>query len=157
MSTEILFSKDFFLWHRKQPQLVIPKEFRCPGKLSKFQEHGTLPWVPAQSCPTLCDPMDCSLPGSFVHGISQARILESIAISFSRGSSRPRAQTNISYMSGKCFTTEPPGKPTWVPTLLLCPSELSTPWTLAQYSFKSPLPHSNGGLMLHGKHIHSTK
>ena len=38
----------------------------------------------AQSCPTLCDPMDCSLPGSSVHGIFQARVLEWIAISFSR-------------------------------------------------------------------------
>jgi len=44
----------------------------------------------AQSCPTLCDPVDCSLPGSSVHGILQARILEWIAISFSRGSSQPR-------------------------------------------------------------------
>ena len=41
----------------------------------------------AQSCPTLCDPMDCSLPGSSVHGIFQARVLEWVAISFSRGSS----------------------------------------------------------------------
>ena len=41
----------------------------------------------AQSCPTLCDPMDCSLPGSSVHGIFQAIVLEWIAISFSRGSS----------------------------------------------------------------------
>ena len=43
----------------------------------------------AQSCPTLCNPMDCSLSGSAAHGIFQARILE-IAISFSRGSSQPR-------------------------------------------------------------------
>ncbi|CAI9158321.1 unnamed protein product [Rangifer tarandus platyrhynchus] len=42
----------------------------------------------AQSCPTLCDPMDCSLPGSFVHGIFQARILEWVAISFSMFTSR---------------------------------------------------------------------
>ena len=41
----------------------------------------------AQSCPTLCDPMDCSPPGSSVHGILQARILEWVAIPFSRGSS----------------------------------------------------------------------
>ena len=41
----------------------------------------------AQSCPTLCDPLDCSPPGSSVHGILQARILEWVAISFSRGSS----------------------------------------------------------------------
>ena len=46
----------------------------------------------AQSCPTLCDPVDCSLLGSSVHGILQARILESVTISFSRGSSRPRDQ-----------------------------------------------------------------
>ena len=44
----------------------------------------------AQSCPTLCDSMDCSLSGSSVHGIFQARVLEWIAISFSRGSSQPR-------------------------------------------------------------------
>ena len=50
----------------------------------------------AQSCPTLCDPMDCSLPDSSVHGISQARILEWVAISSSRGSSQPRDQTHIS-------------------------------------------------------------
>ena len=44
----------------------------------------------AQSCPSVCDPMDCNLPGSSVRGIFQARILECIAICFSRGSSRPR-------------------------------------------------------------------
>ena len=44
----------------------------------------------AQSCPTLCDLMDCSLPGSSLHGILQARVLEWGAIAFSRGSSRPR-------------------------------------------------------------------
>ena len=44
----------------------------------------------AQSCPTLWDPMDCSLLGSSVHGISQARILKWVAIPFSRGSSQPR-------------------------------------------------------------------
>ena len=43
-----------------------------------------------QSCPTLCDPVDCSLPGSSVYEIFQARVLEWVAISFSRGSSQPR-------------------------------------------------------------------
>ena len=47
----------------------------------------------AQSCLTLCDPMDCSLPGSSVHGILQARILQGVAISFSRGFSQPRDWT----------------------------------------------------------------
>ena len=51
-----------------------------------------------QSCLTLCDPMDCSLPGSSVHGILQARVLERVAISFSRGSSWPRDQTWVSHI-----------------------------------------------------------
>ena len=49
-----------------------------------------------QLCPTLCDPIDCSLSGSSVHGIFQAVVLEWIAISFSRGSSQPRARTQVS-------------------------------------------------------------
>ena len=58
----------------------------------------------AQLCPTLCDPMDCSLPGSSVHGIFQAVVLEWIAISFSRGSSQPRDRTQVSRIAGRCFT-----------------------------------------------------
>ena len=50
-----------------------------------------------------CDPMDCSLPGSFLHGILQARVLEWVAISFSRGSFRPRDRTQVSRISGRCF------------------------------------------------------
>ena len=50
-----------------------------------------------------CNPIDCSLPGSSVHGILQARILEWVAISFSRGSSRPRNQTLVSYLAGRFF------------------------------------------------------
>ena len=57
-----------------------------------------------QSCPTLCDPMDCSLSGSSVHGIFQARILEWDAISFSRRSSRHRDCTWVSRIVGTCFT-----------------------------------------------------
>ena len=56
-----------------------------------------------QSCQTLCDPMDCSLPGSSLHGILQARVLEWVAISFSRGSSQPRDQTRVSLIPGRCF------------------------------------------------------
>ena len=57
-----------------------------------------------QLCLTLCDPMDCSLPGSSVHGIFQARILEWGAISFSGGSSLPRDWTRVSHIVGRCFT-----------------------------------------------------
>ena len=58
----------------------------------------------AQSCLTLCDPMDCSLPGSSVHGIFQARVLEWIAISFSSGSSRPRDRTQVPCIVDRRFT-----------------------------------------------------
>ena len=57
----------------------------------------------AQSCPTLCDPMDCSLPGTSLHGILQARVLAWVASSFSRGSSRPRDQTQVSHIPGRHF------------------------------------------------------
>ena len=55
----------------------------------------------AQSCLTLCDPVDCSPPGSSVHGILQARILEWVAVSFSRGSSWPRGWTQVSCSAGR--------------------------------------------------------
>ena len=54
-------------------------------------------------CLTLCNPMDCSLPGSSVHGILQARILEWVAMRFSRGSSHPRDQTLVSCIAGRFF------------------------------------------------------
>ena len=57
----------------------------------------------SQSCPTLCDPMDCNLPGSSVHGIFQERVLEWVAISFSGGSSQPRDQTQVSHIVGRRF------------------------------------------------------
>ena len=62
-------------------------------------------------CPALCNYMDCSPPGSAVHGTSEARILEWVTISFSRVSSWPRDQTCVSYIAGGFFTTEPSGKP----------------------------------------------
>ena len=60
----------------------------------------------AQSCLTLCDPMDCSLPASSAHGILQARILEWVAIPFSRRSSQPKDQTQVSYTAGRLFTIQ---------------------------------------------------
>ena len=96
--------------------------------------------VGCQLCPTLCDPMDCSPPGPSGHGISQARMLEWIAISFSRGSSWLRDQTCISCIAGEFFTTEPPGKPTTVYLKLKIKVKVKllshvwlfvTPWTVA--------------------------
>ena len=57
-----------------------------------------------QSCPTLCNPIDCNLPGSSIHGILQANILEWIVIPFSRGSSWPKDQTQVSCIAGRFFT-----------------------------------------------------
>ena len=64
-----------------------------------------------QSCPTLCDPMDCSLPGFSVHGIFQARVPKWVAISLSGGSSQPRDQTRVSQMQAAAWPSESPGKP----------------------------------------------
>ena len=58
----------------------------------------------AQLCLTLCDPMDCSPPGSSIHGIFQAKVLEWVAISFSRGSFQPRDWTQVSHTAGRRFT-----------------------------------------------------
>ena len=65
-----------------------------------------------QSCPTLCDPMDCSLPGFFIHWIFQARVLEWIATSFSRGSSWPRDWTGVSRVTGRFLNVWAPRKST---------------------------------------------
>ena len=64
-----------------------------------------------QLCLTLCNPMDCSQPGSFVHGVLQVRILEWVVISFSKGSSQPRDQTQVSHTAGRFLLFELPGKP----------------------------------------------
>ena len=63
----------------------------------------------AQLCPTLCDPVDGSLPGSSVHGIFKVRVPEWVTISFSKGSSQPRDRTQVSQLEAGTLT-EPPGK-----------------------------------------------
>ena len=72
------------------------KCLRCTGKKVKV--------LVAQLCLTLCDPMDYSPPGSSVHGILQARILEWVAIPFSKESSQPQDQTWVSRIAGRFFT-----------------------------------------------------
>ena len=80
----------------------------CSVQLSRSGEGEV-----AQSCPTLCDPMDCNLLGFSIHRILQARTLEWIAISFSRGSSQPRDRTRVSRIGGRRFnlwaTRDAPG------------------------------------------------
>ena len=83
-------------------------------EIKSVNSTGNQPWIfigkgkkeseVTQSCLTLCDPMDCSLPGSSVNGILEARMLEWVAISFSRGSSWPRDWTQVSRIVGRRFT-----------------------------------------------------
>ena len=86
--------REFYFGWDKDMKVVIFKD---------IQDSGVCVLV-AQSCPALCNPMDCSPPGSSVHGILQARILRWVAISFSRGSSQPRDQTQVSCIAGRYFT-----------------------------------------------------
>ena len=86
----------YFLSYRNQEALIYLKILWW-GK-SQYQ----LKWK--WSRVWLCDPVDCSLPGSPVHGIFQARVLEWVAISFSRASSQPRDQTQVSCIVGRRFT-----------------------------------------------------
>ena len=105
---------------------------------------------------TLCDPMDFSPPGSSVLGIFQMRILEWIAISFSRGSSQPRDQTWIPCIAGRFFTAEAPGKEAiWIadPSYLLksCLAVIQIVfWSLITETFKF-IPHlaEKGVLWVH--------
>ena len=79
-------------------------------------------------CPTLCGPVDCSLPSASVHGVLQARILEWLAIPFSRRSSQPRDPTQVSCIAGGFFTvwaTREPG-PITVSKGLVVPASLFT-------------------------------
>ena len=73
----------------------------------------------AQSCLTLCNSMDCSPPGSSVHGIFQARTLEWVALPSSGRSSPPRDRTQVSCIAGRFFTAELPGKPSQEALILL--------------------------------------
>ena len=100
---------DFYInsWLKNIYMLKVPT-FVFPAPLPlKACTHAKL----LQSCLTLCSPVDCSLPGSSVHGILQARMLEWVAMPSSRGSSWPGDWTCISCVAGGFFITELPGKP----------------------------------------------
>ena len=93
--------------------LVKPLRFGGPFICTYLKASSTETEVKvlvAQLCSTLCNPMDYSLPGLSVHGILQARILEWVAIPFSRGSSQPWDQTQVSRIAGRFFTVWATGK-----------------------------------------------
>ena len=93
----------------------------------------------AQSCLTLCDPMDWGPPGSSLHGILQTRILECVAISFSRGSSWPRDHTLVSHNAGRRFNlwaTREAQQNTWFRTLEW--NDLGSPYSLTTTTLPPP-------------------
>ena len=86
--------------NKKEERIYVVIFFTAFNSHKLFDKYCVLRAVRSlQLCLTLCDPMDCSLPGSSVHGISKARILEWVAIFYSKGSSQPRDQTHVSCVS----------------------------------------------------------
>ena len=113
--------------------------------LTYFTEQSPASWglllgcvcVCAQLNPAECDPMDCSLPGSSVHGIFQARILYCIAIPFSRGSSQSRDQTQVSCIAGGFFTIWATMEAQWRRKYNkgdIFQRQYSKPWKVKQYT-----------------------
>ena len=94
--TEVPVNPSFSYKNCPQGGNSVQSTFSAWDKLKKSEV--------AQSCPSLWDPMDCSLPGFSVHGILQARILERVAISFSRGPSWPRDRTQVSRIVSRRLT-----------------------------------------------------
>ena len=99
------------VWRKHFPKQTFPR--RCRSRWSQVEKQaegfrgsseGSESLLVAQSCLTLCNPMDCGSPSSSVHGILQARILEWVAIPFSRESSQPRDWTQVSSNAGRFFT-----------------------------------------------------
>ena len=98
----IWFSSIYFYWSKADLQYCV--NFYCTVEWLSYTFCCCCCWLVTQSCPILCSPTDCNPPGSSVHGILQARILEWVTIPFSRGSSRPRNQTQVSCITGRRFT-----------------------------------------------------
>ena len=86
--------------HDSKSRAFMESHFTGVGARAKEESESEV----AQSCPTLCDPTDCSLPSFSVHGIFQTRVPEWLAFFFSRGCSRPRDQTQVSHTAGRRFT-----------------------------------------------------
>ena len=94
-------------WHLLEEEMTTHFSILA-GIIPQTEEPGRLQFMGlqrevAQLCPTLCNPVDHSLPGFSVHGILQARILEWVTVSFSRGSSRPRDRSWVSSIGGRHF------------------------------------------------------
>ena len=94
-------------WKVGRPWRALKAVFQIRAEKSLYSSFCLV----APSCPTFCNPMDCSPPGSSAHGTSQARILEWVAVPFSRRSFQPRDRTQVPFIAGRFFTAEPPRPP----------------------------------------------
>ena len=92
-----------YLWIYKWVVRIFTRAWSVNSKTIKQSRYDCVFWV-TQWCLTLCNPIDCSPPGSSSHGFLQARILEWVAIPFSRGSSQPRDRASVSCIAGEFFT-----------------------------------------------------
>ena len=99
-------------------------------RISESLENQMCVCVLAQSCPNLCDSMDCSTPGTSFYEISQARILAWVAISFSRESSWPRDQTGVSCPAGRFFTNWATREAPYFKMRLEIEDYLGYPWSM---------------------------
>ena len=118
------------MWHFRRQVTPVLKEMHMLHPSTKYITSKKRPYFSSlkfqclrakspQSCPTLCDAMHCSPPGSSFHGILQARILECVAMPSSRGSSQPRDPTRIFCIACGFFTAEPPRKPRVLVSLVI--------------------------------------
>ena len=103
-----------------------PSRKGCDHLLKEEEAYIYMKVLVDQSCPTLFDPMDYSLPGSSVHGILQARILEWVAIPFSRGSSQLRDRTWVFCTAGRFFTIRATREATYTYTYTFVPAQISS-------------------------------
>ena len=113
---------------------ILPCLLSAPGGYSITSTSAFIfMWLPVSLvCPWyvwLCNPVDCSPPGSSIHGILQARILAWVAIPFSGGSSQPGDWTQVSCIAGRALPSEPPGNPCFCASMFKLPSSLRTPVT----------------------------
>ena len=112
---QCLSSLGLYTPHTQDGKSTLPELWDLSMTQLEFQKLGYMHAKSLQSCSTLWDPKDCSLPDTSVHGILQARMLEWVAIPYSRGSSWPKDQTHISLspaLAGEFFTT----RETWETT-----------------------------------------
>ena len=98
--------RGFLKKHQKTEKQLWKEEITSSEQLT---QHSFV--LVTESCLTLCDPMDCSPPGSSVHGILQTRILEWVAIPFSKGSSNSGIKAGSTELQANSLPSESPGTP----------------------------------------------